>query len=97
MESKKEITKELMEKYFTLTGEALQKVKDSEKDLDRISEAMDFLDLAQRYYDDSKHFYESGEWVLAYGAVYYAHAMLDAGARIGLFKVNDSRLFIVDD
>lgn len=91
------ITKELLDKYFSLTGEALQKVKDSEKDVERINEAMDFLDLAQRYYADAHHFFTNGEWVLAYGALYYAHAMLDAGARLGLFKVADSRLFIVDD
>ena len=91
------ITKELLDKYFTITGEALSKVKSHEMDIDRISTANDFLDMAERYYSDAQHFFEKGEWVLAYGALNYAHGWLDAGARSGLFKVKDSRLFTVDD
>ena len=56
-----------------------------------------FFDMAQRYFSDAKYFYEKDDLVLAYGAVNYAHAWLDAGARIGLFKVKDSKLFTVDD
>ena len=92
-----QISEQLLQKYFSLTGEALEKVKQSPHCADREKEALDFLDMAQRYYDDALHFYKKGEYVLAYGAVYYAHAWLDAGARLGLFKVKDSRLFVVDD
>ena len=92
-----EITTEKIEKYFGITGEALEMVKSHEMDIDRVEQANDFLDMAQRYYSDAKHSFNNGDWVLAYGALNYAHGWLDAGARIGLFKVKDSRLFTVDD
>ncbi len=93
----KEITQEKLDRYFAVTGEAIEKVKSHEMDVDRMEQAQDFLDMASRYYSDANHFYEQGEWVLAFGALNYAHGWLDAGARIRLFKVNDSRLFTVDD
>ena len=91
------ITKEKLEQYFSITKEALEKVKVA-LDEERLDKAEDFLDMAQRYYDDAEHFYnEKEDAVLAFAALNYAHGWLDAGARIGLFKVNDSRLFTVDD
>ncbi len=91
------ITHEKLDKYFLITGEALDKVKSSPMDKNRIEYAKDFLDMASRYYEDAKHFKSKGEFVLAFGALNYSHGWLDAGARIGLFKVKDSRLFTVDD
>lgn len=91
------ITKEKIDKYFKITGEAIEAVKSHEMDIDRMENALDFLDMATRYYSDAKHFFDKGDWVLAYGALNYSHGWLDAGARIGLFKVKDSRLFTVDD
>ena len=90
------VTAEQLKKYFTITGEALDAVKDK-IDETRKAEAEDFLDMATRYYSDAKHFKEKGDYVLAFGALNYAHGWLDAGARIGLFDVHDSRLFTVDD
>lgn len=92
----KDITKEHLEKYFRITGEALDKCKIA-LDSNRIITAKDFLDMAQRYYDDADYFYKKNNYVLAFAALNYAHGWLDAGARIKLFKVNDSRLFTVDD
>ena len=84
---------EKLSKYFELTGEALKKVKIVKN---HRKEAEDLLDLAQRYYDDAKYFEKKGDLVNAYGAVVYAHAFLDAGARLGFFDVGkDSRLFMV--
>ena len=81
-------------KYFELTLKALKKVKIVEK---HRKEAEDLLDLAQRYYDDAKYFEKKEDLVNAYGAVVYAHAFLDAGARLGFFDVGkDSKLFMVD-
>ena len=90
------ITKEKLEKYFSVTKEALEKVKDN-FDKERLEEAEDFYDMASRYYSDANHFYEKQDYVNAFAALNYAHGWLDAGARIRLFKVNDSRLFTVDD
>lgn len=89
------ITLEKLKKYFSITQEALSKVKDN---LDGSKEAEDFLDMSQRYFDDANYFYKKkNDLVLAFAALNYAHGWLDAGARIGLFKVNDSRLFTVDE
>ena len=93
------ITKQKIEKYFKITGEALKKIKiiaPEKTPLNKI--AKDFLDMAQRYFDDAKYFYEKKEdIVLAYGALNYAHGWLDSGARIGIFDVgHDSRLFVVE-
>ena len=96
MEIKSEITQEKIDKYFAITGEALEMVKSHPMDIDRMDQATDFLDMASRYFSDAKHFYEKGDWVLAYGALNYAHGWLDAGARSGLFDVKDDRLFTVD-
>lgn len=91
------VTREKLDKYFSITGEALTKVRESPQCKKRVENVLDFLDMAQRYYDDAKHFDEKGDMVLAFAALNYAHGWLDAGARIGLFKVKDSRLFTVDD
>lgn len=94
----KEITKIKLEQYFNITKEAIEKVKIvSPTKTPLFSIANDFLDMSKRYYSDAQHFEKEGDYVLAYGALNYAHGWLDAGARIGLFDVgHDSRLFTVD-
>ena len=83
-----------LQKYFELTSKALKKVKIVEK---HKKEAEELLDLAQRYYDDAKYFEKKNDLVNAYGAVVYAHAFLDIGARLGFFDVGkDNELFMVD-
>ena len=90
------ITAEKLEQYFSITKEALDKAKVA-FDESRMSEAEDFFDMAERYFNDAKYFLEKKEdRVLAFAALNYSHGWLDAGARLGLFKVNDSRLFTVD-
>jgi len=90
------ITKEKLDNYFSITREALEKVKDSFDKL-RIEQAEDFFDMASRYFQDAEFFLrEKEDYVLAFAALNYAHGWLDAGARIGIFVVNDSRLFTVD-
>ncbi|MDO8556610.1 MAG: DUF357 domain-containing protein [Nanoarchaeota archaeon] len=91
------VTKEKLEKYFNITTEALKKAQEAPENLD-ISDATraDFLDMIQRYLQDAKHFETKGDIVTAFAALNYAHGWLDAGARIGLFDVHDSRLFTKD-
>ncbi|MCF7871417.1 DUF357 domain-containing protein [Candidatus Woesearchaeota archaeon] len=96
-QKKQEITEEKLEKYFKITGNAIQMIKERGMDLQRIKEAEDFFDMATRYYSDAKYFKKNNDYVLAFAALNYAHGWLDAGARIKLFKVNDSTLFTVDD
>jgi len=98
MEKTSTITEQKIEKYFDVTGRALKKVKIvSSGKIDFEKSAKDFLDMAQRYFDDAKHFREKGDIVTAFAALNYAHGWLDAGARLGLFDVgHDSELFTVD-
>ena len=94
----REITDEKLEKYFGITGQALKKAKENiSKDNSKKEFAADFLDMAQRYYKDAKYFKEKDDYVNAFAALSYAHGWLDAGARIKLFDVHDSKLFTVDD
>jgi len=93
------ITEEKLAKYFAVTGEALAKAGAAVdgSSPEREAQARDFLDMAQRYHDDALHFKSKGDFVNAFAALNYAHGWLDAGARARLFRVNDSRLFTVDD
>ncbi len=88
-----------LDKYFTISEEAFAKAKAAIDDStpERKAQALDFLNMAQCYIEDAKHFREEGQYLNAYGALNYAHGWLDAGARLQLFKVKDSRLFTVDD
>ena len=92
------ITEEKLNKYFDVTGKALDKLKlvsPNKTHLDTI--AKDFLLMAKTYYLDAKHFREKGDWINAFASLNYAHGWLDAGARLGLWDVDhDSKLFTVD-
>lgn len=86
-----------LDKYFKISSEALEAAKKAEKDPEHKAWAVDFIDMASRYIEDAKHFRKKGNCVLAFAALNYAHGWLDAGARIKLFRVKDSRLFTVDE
>lgn len=91
------ITEEKLEKYFSVTKEAIDKIKERGIDEERKKEAEDFLDMATRYYQDAIHFKEKGDVVTAFAALNYAHGWLDAGARLKLFNVEgETHLFTVD-
>jgi len=90
------ITKEKLEKYFSVTEKALEKAKASGNRTKLIKEREDFLDMVQRYVSDAHHFEKKGNIVNAFAALNYAHGWLDAGARLGIFDVHDSKLFTVD-
>lgn len=92
------VTAEKLEKYFKITKEALEKAKNSPENLNINDKTRkDFIDMVERYLKDAEHFKQKGEIVTAFAALNYAHGWLDAGARIGIFDVHDSRLFTVDD
>lgn len=95
MEEVRIITDERMNKYLETTGRAIDKVKVAPPARSHMFKlANDFLSMAMIYYSDAKAFARDGNYVLAYGAVNYAHGWLDAGARMGLFDVNeDDQLF----
>jgi hypothetical protein len=55
--------------------------------------AEEFLEMARSYRADGETFAANDDLVNALAAYAYAHAWLDAGARIGLFDVPDTHLF----
>ena len=58
--------------------------------------ARDFLEMAESYLADGRHFRDEGNLVDALAAFSYGHAWLDAGARVGLFDVpSEGHLFTV--
>ena len=94
----KEITEEKLDKYFKITEEATNKIKIKiPKNVDLNEVAKDLLDLSNRYKKDAHYFKEKGDFVNAFAAINYAHAFLDAGARLKVFDVKDSKLFMVDE
>ena len=93
----KEITDGKLDKYFDITARALEMAKNAPQKLEVKGAREDFLDMIERYVSDAKYFRGKGDYVNAFAAVSYAHGWLDAGARIGLWDVNDSNLFTVDE
>ncbi|UCH89963.1 MAG: DUF357 domain-containing protein [Thermoplasmata archaeon] len=80
--------KKLVEKDLGLTARALDTLSVIAPERSYIRKiAEDFLNMATSYYEDAKHFRDEGELLRALAAVNYAHAWLDAGARLGLFDV----------
>ncbi|KQM11833.1 hypothetical protein AOA80_05640 [Methanomassiliicoccales archaeon RumEn M1] len=91
----RQLSEEKVLKYLDTTRRALEKlvIAAPERSFNRRL-AEDFLNMATSYYEDAKHFRESGDLVNAFAAVNYAHGWLDCGARIGLFDVGqDDKLF----
>lgn len=86
---------ELIEKDLEITGRALDKLKviAPKKSYAR-KIAKDFLEMAKAYYNDAQHFKKNHDLVRAVACVNYSHAWLDAGARLGIFDVEeDNQLF----
>lgn len=85
-----------LENYFKITQEALEKAKATPENLDIENAREDFLKMVESYMADAKHFESEGKVVDAFAAINYAHGWLDAGARIGLWDVDDNKLFTRD-
>ena len=89
------ITEAKIDRYLDITKRALEKLKvvTPERSFSKRM-ADDFLNMANSYYNDAKHFRENGDFVTAFAAVNYAHGWIDCGARIGLWDVGqDDQLF----
>ena len=85
----------LIQKDLKITKRALKKVKIiAPKKSYAQKIATDFLEMATAYYNDALHFKEQNDQLRAVACVNYAHGWLDAGARLGVFDVDeDDRLF----
>lgn len=90
------LDKAKVENYRRLTEEALAAAKKAPEHASLKDARRMFIDTVERYLSDARHFSSKGDLVNAFAAINYAHGWLDAGARIGLWVVHDSRLFAVD-
>jgi len=92
MENK--ITKERLKKYFTLTSKAFMEAKKNVIKSKK-KEANEIISMVRNYVSDAKYFHEKKDFVNAFAALNYAHGWLDSGVRLGIFNVNDNKLFTV--
>ena len=90
------IPEEKLKKYFDMSKDALAIARRAECKKGLEKERVAFLDTITRYIDDAEHFNKKNDKVNAFAALNYAHGFLDAGARLGMFDVHDSKLFAVD-
>ena len=91
---KDRITEEKLVRYFKITEKAL-KIAEKKIAKGREKEASQLLDMARRYYEDAKWFKNKKNYVDAFAAINYAHGWLDSGSRLGIFKVKNSKLFVM--
>lgn len=85
----------MYERYDRVTREALAIAENAPRP--EPAKAAEVLDMARRYVADSAYLRGRGDTPRALAALAYAHGWLDAGARLKLFIVTDSRLFTVDE
>lgn len=88
------ITKEKIDKYFELTKNALSEVRENVIE-GKENEASEIIEMASNYLSDAEHFFEKEDFVNCFGALNYAHGWIDSGVRLGIFDVDDDRLFTV--
>ena len=91
---KSKITKDKLEKYRRITEKALAIAKENIAK-SKEKEAKEIITMVECYLSDSKHFESKGDLVNSFGAIYYSHGWLDAGARLKIFDVSDSNLFTI--
>jgi hypothetical protein len=90
----KEISKEKLEKYFSVTSRAFEIVKNNVIEGKEMY-AKEIFEMVKNYISDAKHFEEKGDWVNAFGALNYAHGWIDSGVRLDVFNVHDDKLFTI--
>ena len=79
--------REITEKAFAIARKNVNKSKEKE--------AEQIILMVDAYVSDSKHFEKKGDYINAFGAIYYAHGWLDCGARLKIFNVSDDKLFTI--
>lgn len=87
---------EKVERYERLLRQALEKAEISPINGSHMKTVGDdFKEMAESYYNDGIHFIGEGDPVNALVCFSYGHAWLDAGARLGVFDVDDDVLFTI--
>ncbi len=89
------ICKARIDKYRNLTTQALILAKKAINQ-SKQKQAQEILSMVEAYLSDSEYFEKQGNLVNAFAAINYAHGWLDSGARLGIFKVRDNKLFTIE-
>ncbi len=87
---------EKVERYERLLKAALEKAEYGPIEGSHMRQvAEDYRNMALSYYNDGLHFVSLEDPVNALICFSYGHAWLDAGARLGVFDVDDEVLFTI--
>ncbi len=90
------VLEEKVKRYKDMLNKALKAFETSLQENSHLRKvADDFSNMAGSYYDDGVHFLEEGDMVNALVCFSYGHAWLDAGVKLGIFKVSDENLFTI--
>ncbi len=90
------VLSEKVERYESLLHRALLAFEIAPQENSHLRKvAEDFSNMAGSYYKDGKYFIEQGDTVNALACFSYGHAWLDAGVKLGVFKVSDEALFTI--
>jgi len=89
-----EITSDKLKKYFSITSEALG-IAEKNISPEREVDASVIIDMSKRYLSDAEFFRDKGDWVNAFAALNYAHGWIDTGSKLGVFLVDDDKLFVL--
>jgi hypothetical protein len=90
------VLEEKVKRYGDLLDKALKAFEIAAQENSHLRKvADDFSNMASSYYDDGMHFMEEGDMVNALVCFSYGHAWLDAGVKLGVFKVSDENLFTI--
>ncbi|MBU4374804.1 MAG: DUF357 domain-containing protein [Euryarchaeota archaeon] len=90
------VLEEKVKRYEGMLNKALKAFEISPQENSHLRKvADDYSTMASSYYDDGVHFQKDGDMVNAIVCFSYGHAWLDAGVKLGIFKVNDENLFTI--
>lgn len=90
---------EYIKKEFNFSKRALTIAKKNlTKNKTKLEKAREFVEMAETYLNDSMYFFKQKDYLRAIAAIYYGHAWLDAGARLGFWKLKgrEKKYFSVD-
>ncbi len=88
-----------IKKEYRFSNKALKIVKKSlAKEKPKNENAKQFFEMAEAYLNDALYFLKNKDYLRAIAAIYYGHAWLDAGARLGFWKIKgkNKRYFSMD-
>lgn len=91
---KNKITKEKLKKYREITSKAL-KIASKSVIKGKEKQAKEIIDMVSNYLSDSEYFEKKQKLVDAFASINYSHGWIDSGVRLGVFNVDDDKLFTI--